>query len=67
MIPRRNEKKKFMQYLGGQIRCIMVDVQVANKNGAMSQNSPMVQFDTTLIQSLMQLLTVTELFQGFHN
>ena len=30
VIPRRNENQKIMQNFGGQTRCIMGDVQVAN-------------------------------------
>ena len=32
VIPRRNEKQRVMQNLGGQIRCIMGDVQVQQQS-----------------------------------
>ena len=38
VIPRRNEKQRVMQNLGGQIRCIMGDVQVQQQSKNIEKN-----------------------------
>ena len=39
VIPRKNEKQRLCKILGGNLRCIMGDVQVANRPVSKYQNS----------------------------